>query len=253
MKIYAEPLNEAGGGKHDRWSQAEYEAQRKHYDKARFTSVQDYHLVGNRDFKKKVRLGELIRDFLKGSKIDGNVFCVGVGDAYTEIQLAQDGRNLLLTDFDANTIENYKKLFSGSEKLRFERLDLLTDGFEGIAKDYPVVLSTEVLYNFNDNEVLDIFKRMQAAGFSDLIIISATHVKMENLLIRALKMCLVYFRMYMKRFDKRTKFYGYCRETYIYKRLLKKCGLSIDHVKEMDIDCCTILYHVRLKPMAVRA
>ncbi|VVB63234.1 Uncharacterised protein [uncultured archaeon] len=246
MKIYAEPLDVPLGDKHDRWSEKEYEAQRKHYDDVRFASEQDYIRVGNRDFKKKIRLGELICDFLKGSKIEGNVFCVGVGDAYTEIQLAQDGKKLLLTDFDTNTIEKYKKLFSESKELKFERFDLLNDSFEGIAKDYPVVLSTEVLYNFNDNEVLDIIERIKRAGFRDLIIISATHVKMQNALLRALKLFYVYFRMYVKRFNKCTKFYGYCRETYVYKRLLKKCGLSIDHVKEMDIDCCTILYHVRL-------
>jgi hypothetical protein len=244
MKIYTElpRKNLMNRDKHVCWSVDDYESQRKSYDEKRFLNYENYIRVGRELFKEKIILGEKIRDYLVQNNIQGDIFCVGVGDAYTEMQLLEGNRKLLLTDYDKSTIDRYKRLFKDDRRTRFEYFDLKKDDFTGIPHEYPILVANAVFYAFSDRELDGIIGGIKSAGFRELIIVSHTHMATKNMIKRVLK----YIRIYLNRFKKNTRFYGYFRETGHYKKILKKRGLSVLDSKELKVNGVPILYRVRI-------
>jgi len=247
MKIYAKTYDDNKKVlSTDKWSSEDYTNQRKAADSSRFQSIEKYLTVGEASFKQKLEIGTCIDDYLEKKGITENVFCVGVGDAYSEYGLKKS-RKVMLTDFDTRTISKLQNLFKTETNLSCLPFDLKKDSFGEYPNKYPILLSVGLLYIFDDAELTEIFKKIKGAGFKEFLVVSFTHIHASNNVKRILKLAKRYMQLYFSRFKKGAKLYGYFRETGAYQRILKKSGLSISESRELEGGGSEILYRVKLR------
>ncbi len=194
-----------------------------------FQSREAFIRHGEQHEERKFRLGKYLAGYLKPLAAR-SVLSLGAGECYHEYALktAAPGIKIHATDFDPFVARRVAELLP--ELDAYEVVDIKKDDFARFRGRYDTILLISVEYVFSDDEMVDFFRRVSAAGASHLIIISSSYISNSSV-IRQMYYSILAPLSYLKRLllgrelrTDRGRFHGWARSKGEFVRLMKLAG-----------------------------